>query len=236
MQAIILAGGRGTRLRPYTTVLPKPLMPVGDYPILEIVIRQLHKSGFRQILMAVGYLGELLEAYLGDGSKWGVKILYSREQEPLGTAGPVALFDGLEENFLVMNGDILTDLDYAAFFAHHQEKQGLATIATYDKKVKIDLGIIETETGGLLKDYIEKPVLSYSVSMGIYAFSRQILGHIPRGQYLDFPDLIKKLIKQAEPVYSMLFDGYWLDIGRREDYEEAAEDFAELERRFLKDG
>ena len=235
MQAIILAGGRGTRLQPYTTVLPKPLMPVGNYPILEIVIRQLHYAGFRQILMAVGYLGELIEAYLGDGSKWGVEILYSREDEPLGTAGPVALFDGLQEHFLVMNGDILTDLDYTAFFEYHQKKEGLATIATYEKKVKIDLGVIETGPNRQLTKYIEKPVLPYSVSMGIYAFARQILSHIPIGQYLDFPDLIKKLITAEKPVYSMPFDGYWLDIGRREDYEEAAEDFAELEKQFLKE-
>lgn len=235
MKAVILAGGRGTRLRPYTTVFPKPLMPIDDMPILEVVIRQLKHAGITDIVMAVGHLAELLEAYFGDGSRWGVHIAYSREAQPLGTAGPLALIPGLDDTFLVMNGDVLTTLDYRALIAEHRARGGLATIATHARNVKIDLGVIETDETGALIDYIEKPTYHYRVSMGIYIFEPAVRTYIEPGQRLDFPDLIHRLLDAGEPVRSYPFEGYWLDIGRPDDYEQAIEEFARLREQFLPD-
>lgn len=233
MQAVILAGGKGTRLAPYTTVFPKPLMPIGDMPILEIVIRQLKKHGFTKIVLAVGHLAELIEAYFGDGSKWGVEITYSREDEPLGTAGPLALLDDLDENFLVMNGDLLTDINYSDLMRHHLESGALSTISMYTKDVPISLGVLELNSNGNITDYIEKPTLKYKVSMGIYIFNKNILNHIERGKYLDFPDLIKALIQKGENVSGYMFEGYWMDIGRHEDYARVLEEFDKLKDELL---
>lgn len=228
MQAVILAGGKGKRLAPYTTVLPKPLMPIEDMPILEIVIRQLKKHGFNKIVLAVGHLSGLIEAYFGDGSKWGVDISYSREHEPLGTAGPLALVDDLEENFLVMNGDLLTNIDYSDLMHFHLEKDTLSTVSIHTKDVPISLGVLELDDEGDILDYIEKPTLKYKVSMGIYIFNKKILNHIERGKYLDFPDLIKNLIQTGENVHGYMFEGYWMDIGRPEDYSKVLEDFENM--------
>ena len=225
MQAIILAGGRGTRLAPYTTVFPKPLMPIGDVPILEIEIRQLKKHGFTRIVLAVGHLAGLIEAYFGDGSKWGVEITYSREDGPLGTAGPLALVDDPDENFLVMNGDTLTDIDYSDLMRYHLENGALSTVSVYTKDVPISLGVLELDDSGCIVDYIEKPTLKYKVSMGIYVFNKKVLNYIERGKYLDFPDLIKELIRGGENVCGYMFDGYWMDIGRHEDYSKVLEEF-----------
>ena len=228
MRAVILAGGKGTRLLPYTTVIPKPLMPVGDRPILEIIIRQLKRSGFSGVTMAVGHLAELIEAYFGDGEKYGIKIDYSREDEPLGTIGPLSLIEGLDETFLVMNGDVLTDLDYLKLVEFHEKNRAVATIATYNKKVKIDLGILEMDDSFRLKQYVEKPILDYNVSMGIYVFEPDILGFIRPMEYLDFPELVLALIKAGRKVTAYPFKGYWLDIGRGEDYTRAQEEFETL--------
>jgi len=228
MRAIILAGGKGTRLLPYTTVIPKPLMPVGERPILEVIIRQLKHNGFSQVTMAVGYLAELLEAYFRDGKKYGVEIDYSREDKPLGTIGALSLIDGLDKTFLVMNGDVLTNLDYDQLVTFHNENNAVATIATYNKEVKIDLGVLEMDESFELKNYLEKPTLRYHVSMGIYVFEPEILELIEPNGYLDFPDLVLSLIKAGKKVFAFPFDGYWLDIGRHEDYELAQEDFAKL--------
>jgi len=233
MRAVILAGGRGTRLRPYTTVFPKPLMPIGDMPILEIVIRQLRRAGITDIVMAVGHLAELLEAYFGDGSRLDVRIVYSREETPLGTAGPLALIPGLNETFLVMNGDVLTTIDYIALIAAHRRSGALSTIATHRRDVKIDLGVIETEASGRLTDYIEKPTYHYRVSMGIYVFEPAVLDYIPPGQRFDFPELILRLLRASQTVQSYPFDGYWLDIGRPDDYEQAIDEFERLKDQFL---
>lgn len=231
MRAVILAGGKGTRLRPYTTVIPKPLMPVGDRPVLELIIRQLKHYGFSRITMAVGYLAELTEAYLRDGSKYGVKIDYSREDKPLGTIGPLALIEGLQETFLVMNGDVLTDLDYSQLVDFHRENGATATIATYKKKVGIDLGIVEMDKDFRLNKYVEKPTVEYHVSMGIYVFEQEILTFIQPNGYLDFPDLVLALIKNGKKVVGFPFDGYWLDIGRQEDYDRAQVEFEALKER-----
>jgi NDP-sugar pyrophosphorylase family protein len=225
MQAIILAGGKGTRLRPYTTILPKPLMPINDMPILEVVIRQLKNNGFTKIVMAVGYLAELLEAYFGDGSRWGVEISYSREEKPLGTAGPLTLVDDLDDTFLMMNGDILTDLNYSELMNFHKQNNSKITIATYNKEVKIDLGILKVNDSHEIYEYIEKPTLIHQVSMGIYAIDKSMVEMIPRDKPFDLPDLIKLSIKNKIKVLSYSFENYWRDIGRKDDYELALEEY-----------
>ena len=224
-QAVLLAGGKGTRLRPYTTVLPKPLMPVGDYPILEILIRKLKKAGIEKIIIATGYLSHLLESYFGDGSKWGLEISYSHENEPLGTAGPLKLIDGLDEKFLLMNGDLLTDRSFADLIDFHIKEDSLMSIAVYRKEVKIDLGVLKIEEGNVV-DYIEKPTYDFHVSMGIYALNREIIKQIPEG-YFDLPDLVLKMIKEKQKISSYFFEGMWLDIGRPNDYEKALGIFEE---------
>lgn len=233
MRAIVLAGGKGTRLAPYTTVLPKPLMPIGEMPILEIVIRQLQRHGFDDLTLAVGYLAELLMAYCGDGSKFGVKLDYSREDQPLGTAGPIALVPNLDETFLVMNGDLLTTIDYGAMLKYHRERGALATIACYQRDVKIDLGVIDVSPENWVSNYIEKPTYHYTVSMGIYIFEPAILDYIPLNQRLDLPELILNLIKAEKKVNVFNFNGYWLDIGRHDDYERAIEEFSAHREEFI---
>jgi len=203
-------------------------MPVGDRPILEIIIRQLKYYGFSRVTMAVGYLAELVEAYFSDGNKYGIKIDYSREDRPLGTIGSLSLIDGLDETFLVMNGDVLTNLDYRNLLNFHKENGAIATISTYDKEIKIDLGILEMDESFRLNHYIEKPTFKYHVSMGIYVFEPEILGHIEPDEYLDFPDLVLSLIKTGKTVTAFPFNGYWLDIGRHEDYDRAQEEFETL--------
>jgi NDP-sugar pyrophosphorylase family protein len=237
-RAVILAGGLGTRLRPYTTVLPKPLMPVGDRPILDIVIRQLVRAQFERVTIATGYLAELIEAFFGDGSRYGVEVDYFREDEPLGTVGALSLIDGLDEDFLVMNGDVLTDLDYAALLARHREGGQAATIAAHTRDVQISLGVMRFDAGDdptRVTDYIEKPSTSYEVSMGIYCFSPRVREHIPAGQRLDFPDLVLRLIAAGETVRAWRSEDHWLDIGRHDDYEQAQDEFNQLRHRFLPD-
>jgi len=228
MRAIILAGGKGQRLRPYTTVLPKPLMPIGDSPILEVVLRQLKAAGITRVTMAVGYLAQLMQAFFANGERLGLTIDYSFEEKPLGTVGPLTLIPDLdgEETFLMMNGDILCTLDYRDLIRHHCASGAAATIATFRRQVKIDFGVIETSPEGLLTGYVEKPSFDYGVSMGVYCFDRRVLRHLEHGEYRDFPDLIKTLIAAGEPVASYPFDGYWLDIGRPDDYATAIEEFA----------
>jgi len=233
MRAIILAGGKGTRLEPYTTVLPKPLMPIGDMPILEVMIRQLKHFGFGNITLAVGHLGGLIEAFCGDGRQYGVKIGYSREDEPLGTAGPLSLIDDVEDDFLIMNGDLLTDLDYSDMVTFHKKANAFATLGLYQKRVKVDLGVIEADKSGCVKDYIEKPTMKYEVSMGIYVFKSQVREHIPAGERMDLPDLIKLLMSKKKTIMGYRFDGHWLDIGRYDDYQEAVKLFQSESGKFL---
>jgi len=168
MQTLILAGGKGARLQPYTNVLPKPLMPLGEHPILDIILRQIKQSGTTEVILAVGYLGHLLQAFFGDGSQYGLQITYSIEQEPLGTAGPIGLvLDRLDDDFLVMNGDLLTTLNYRHFFDFHIKMNAAATIGIYSREVKIDFGVIQSDENVFLVDYIEKPAYLFDVSMGI---------------------------------------------------------------------
>ena len=223
-RAVILAGGKGTRLHPYTTAFPKPLMPIGEMPILEIIIRQLKQAGVSDLTLSVGHLHGLLRAYFANGERWGVNIEYSLETEPLGTAGPIALVEGLDQTFLVLNGDLLCSLDYRDMIERHRASGAIATIATYSKKVTIPLGVLEIE-GERLVDYVEKPVMSYQVSMGIYALEPAALGFIPKGQRLDLPDLMKQLMASGEHINLYCFDGYWRDIGTMEEYITAGEEF-----------
>jgi len=232
MRAVILAGGKGTRLAPYTTVFPKPLMPIGEMPILEIVLRQLAHHGIQDITLAVGYLAELLMAYCGDGSKFGLRLDYSREELPLGTAGPISLIEDIQETFLVMKVDLLTTIDYSAMWKYHEERGAIATLASYRREVKIDLGVIESEEGWV-KDYIEKPTYHYAVSTGIYIFNPEVLKYVERGMRLDLPELILRLIHAGEKVNIYNFDGYWLDIGRHDDYDSAVQEFSAHRNEFL---
>lgn len=235
MRAVVLAGGKGTRLHPYTTVLPKPLMPIGDVPIVEVVLRQLARAGFTDVTMATGYLAELMMAYCGDGSKFGVTLEYSREEAPLGTAGPIALVGRLNDTFLVMNGDLLTTIDHRAMLAQHRARRATATVATFERKVPIDLGVLKLGDDDRIVDYVEKPTLEYSVSMGIYLFEPEVLRFVPRGERLDLPDLVLGLLRAGRTVQAYRHRGYWLDIGRHDDYETAIREFEARRAEFLPD-
>lgn len=225
------------RLRPYTTVLPKPLMPVGDRPILDVIVRQLRHHGFERLTIVTGHLAELIEAFFGDGEKYGIAIDYFREDEPLGTVGALALLDDLDDDFLVMNGDVLTDLAYGDFLAEHSASGAAASVAAHKREVQVSLGVLKFDDGedpDRITGYIEKPTYHYEVSMGIYAFSPRALGQIEAGQRLDFPDLVLKLLDAGETVRARRAEGnYWLDIGRHDDYETAMEEFDRLRERLL---
>jgi len=233
MKAVILAGGKGVRLYPYTSILPKPLLPIDNFPILEVVVRQLKKFGFDEMTICVGYLASLIKAFFGNGTNFGVKIKYSEEHTQLGTAGPLSLVKGLDENFLLMNGDLLTNLDYKDMFENHIKSRSIATIAICKRKVPVTLGIIELDRNKKVLDYIEKPNLYHYVSMGIYVFKKDIFKYIKKNKYFNLPDLIKKLIKENEKINSYVFRGKWLDIGRPEDYKEAVETFKKNKKLFL---
>ena len=233
MKAVILAGGKGTRLAPYTQILPKPLMPIGDMPILEVMLLQMKAAGIDQVVLTVGHLSELLCAFFKDGSQFGLNISYSYEKCPLGTAGPIVLVDGLDETFMVTNGDVLTTLNLRDLIRFHQEQKGIATIAAHHRQSKIDLGVIQSDGNHQITGYIEKPVYDFLVSMGIYVFEPAVLSYIAREQYLDFPDLVKKLIAAGERVVAYEFNGYWEDLGRADDYERASEDFEKMRSQFL---
>lgn len=235
MRAVILAGGKGTRLHPYTVVFPKPLMPIDDMPIIEIIVRQLAHYGFTHLTMAVGHLEELMTAFLGDGSRFGLKIDYSSEDKPLGTAGPLKRIPDLPETFLVMNGDLLTTLNYGQLMEIHRKSNHDLTIASHQREVQIDFGVLETDADGIVRDYIEKPKMDYTVSMGSYVFNRCALDYIPENDYFDFPDLIRAMM-QERTVGTHAHSGLWLDIGRHADYEEAQQVFAEQRDVFLPNG
>jgi NDP-sugar pyrophosphorylase family protein len=223
MKTVILAGGQGTRLMPYTSILPKPLMPLGDRAILELVVNQLGQKGFVDITLSVGHLGHLIEAVFGTGAYHNVEINYVREDVPLGTAGSLRLVEGLDDTFLVLNGDLVTTVDYRALVRAHQASNNLVTIATKLRPVHVDYGVMEIDPGkGRLQRvvrYVEKPVLDWFVSMGIYVLEPQALDFIPDSGYFDFPDLVQKLLDVGAPIGAFVHDGLWLDIGRREDHE-----------------
>ncbi len=226
-RAIILAGGKGTRLKPYTISLPKPLVPVGEMPIIEIIIRQLANAGFDHITITVNHMADIIRAFCGDGSKWNVKIDYSLENKPLSTMGPLKLINDLPENFLIINGDVLTDLDLGKFYDEHVSEKNIFTISAFAREQKVDYGVLESGKDNKLIGFLEKPTNYYNVSMGVYMASNKILEYIPEDQFYGFDHLMLDLIKMNNPATVRLFSGYWLDIGRPDDYEKACNDFEE---------
>jgi len=235
IRVVILAGGKGTRLKPYTTIFPKPLMPIGDMPILEVVLRQLKYFGFKKITLSVNHLADLIQTFFGDGSRLGLDISYCMEDKPLGTAGSLSLVENLTDNFLVMNGDILTTIDYSAIMKHHIDCYAAATIGAFSREVKIDFGVLDINEGGELLAYNEKPKLEYIVSMGVNAFHKSVLELIPYSEYLDIPTLMMNLKSAGKLVKVFQSDCRWLDIGRPDDYEEAVELFEENKSKYMKD-
>ena len=226
MKAVILAGGKGRRLEPYTAVLPKPLMPVGENPILELILRQLRKSGVDEVILAVGHLAGLIQTYFSDGRDLGIKLTYHMEDVPLGTVGPLkAMEDMLDDPFfLVMNGDVMTDLDFRDVIEFHRKENSVLTIAVNRRDVFIDFGVVELSENRIV-GYSEKPSLHYWVSMGVYVFSREALRFIPRGEKYDLPQLVWRLLEKNQKVSAYRYEGFWLDIGREDDFRKAQEEF-----------
>jgi NDP-mannose synthase len=226
VRAVILAGGRGRRLEPYTSVLPKPLMPVGDRAIVEIIVDRLVECGITDITLCVGYLAHLIEAVF-NGRPRGARMSYVREDEPLGTAGPLRLVEGLGQTFLLMNGDLLTDLRFDQLLAVHRRAGNVVTIATHERRHVVDYGVLHTVPGESprLVAYEEKPESSLTVSMGVYVIEPEALARVPASGYFDFPQLVQRLLDEGLAVGTFPFEGFWLDIGRRDDYELALEHF-----------
>lgn len=232
--AVILCGGIGARLRPYTLTIPKPLMPIGSSPILEILIRQLKQNGFEKIILAVNYRAEMIRAYFGDGKQLGVSIEYCEEAEPLGTIGPLNLIPHLPEKFLLLNGDILTDLNFSDLLDRHQPHEALLTIPLSRREHCIDFGVFELNKNLGMQNFQEKPTLSFAVSMGVYGVSASILPLIPPQQLFGFDHLMKKILDEKQKVSCYYHAGFWLDIGRHEDYAKAQDDWLHLEKAILK--
>ncbi len=234
MQAVILAGGKGTRLKPFTYTLPKPLMPIGEKPILEILLKQLKYHGIKDIILSINHLSEIIMAFFGNGKKLGLNIRYSEEKKPLGTAGPLSLLKNkLDEDFIVMNGDLLTTINFKEILNYHKKKKGIATIGTYKRDASIDFGVLDIDNG-ILKNYIEKPKYHYDVSVGINIFNKKCLKYLDKNKKMDIPDFILKIKNNNEIINC--FDCnkyYWLDIGRVDDYQIANEFFIKHEKEFL---
>ncbi len=235
-RAVILAGGKGSRLKPYTVVLPKPLMPIGDYPILEVIVRQLAAQNFDRITLSVNHQAELIRAFFGDGNRWNLRIDYSMESQPLSTVAPLKLIPDLPEQFILMNGDVLTDLNFETFLNAHIKRAGLFTIAASERDHLVDYGVLGTNADGCLNSFTEKPVLNYLVSMGIYAVNRSILEFIPAGRKYGFDDLMLDLIARGEQVRVERCRNYWLDIGRVDDYMRAIDEFEKKREQLLPNG
>lgn len=234
-KAVILAGGAGSRLRPYTLILPKPLMPVGDLSVLELLLRQLRQSGIRDVIITLGHLGSIIRALCGDGSKWGLSIEYSDEPTPLGTIGPLRLLRSeLTRTFVVTNGDLVTDLDIGALLVSHKRHGGIATVASYCKRVKIDLGVLHRNADLRIVGFEEKPTLEYWVSMGTYVFEPEIIDYVPESGPFGFDDLMHTLLQRNVPVHSYEHTGYWRDIGRKDDFEQVQEEFGALREQILR--
>ncbi|PNY79574.1 nucleotidyltransferase family protein [Deinococcus koreensis] len=234
MHAVIMAGGKGTRLRPYTTCVPKPLVPIGDrYSILEILLLQLRHHGVTSVTLAIGHMGGLIRAFIGDGHRFGLDVSYVSEDQPLGTVGPVLpILADLPERFLMMNGDVLTDLDFSALHRAHTESGAPITVATYHRRISSEFGVLDVQSGHIV-GFREKPVIDFEVSMGIYALDRATLQGYAAGQSLGVDVLIGDLLRRGQAPSTFPFGGYWLDIGRPEDYDRANAEFAELQYQLL---
>lgn len=234
IRAVILAGGKGTRLAPYTTVLPKPLMPLDGMPILEIVLRQLKAHGVEAVTLTVGYLAPLIRAYLDQSSLCQMlNLTYHHEASPLGTAGALATVEDLNDTFIAMNGDILTTLDYSALVRFHKEQGATLTVAVTKKRIQVELGILQLDEDACIVGYDEKPVKEYPASMGIYVYEPRALSFIEPNAYLDLPTLVLRLIEKGERVCGFQSDAFWLDIGNRDDYERAVVEFSTNKAAFL---
>lgn len=229
IEAVILAGGRGTRLRPYTTAIPKPLVPVGDHPILSIVLKQLKAAGVTKVTLTISHFAEIIMAVFGDGRKHGLEIAYSIEDKPLGTVAPLKLLNDLPERFIVMNGDLLTDIDYRAVYQSHLEAGCELTVATFKRDAKIDLGVIEVDSKTLrATGFREKPTYHFNVSTGVYVYNRSLLERVPSGKIYGLDNLVLDMLKDEIPINTYPHPGYWLDIGRPDDYEKANQDVEKL--------
>jgi len=224
MQAVILAGGKGTRLEPYTTEIPKPLVPLGGKPIIETLLTRLKSHGVIDVTICVNHLAHLIAAVLDDGKRLGLDIRYSLEDKPLSTVAPLKLVDNLKDNFIVANGDILTDLDFSRLYQNHLESGCKLSVATHRRLNKIDYGVIGVGDDGRVNSFKEKPVYDFTVSMGIYVFSRSVLDVVPEKEPFGFDHLMLKLLELKEPINTYPFEGYWMDIGRPDDYEQVKED------------
>jgi NDP-mannose synthase len=229
-QAVVLAGGQGMRLRPFTHVLPKPLLPIGETPILDVVLKRLAADGCTRVTLAVGYLGHMIELYCGSGERWGLDIDYFREETPLGTVGALGVMDGIPDApFVVMNGDVLSDLSFAELLQSHEREDPELTIASFNRTVRDELGIIEIDGGRRVVGYHEKPEHRYLVSMGIYVLTPAAVELVPTGERMDFPDLVQALLQADRKVHSHVHDGYWMDLGRPDDFARANDEFAGLQ-------
>lgn len=225
LHAVILAGGKGTRLAPYTTTLPKPLVPVGERPILEIILNQLAKNNVTNVTMAVNHMAQLIQAFFGNGDNYDLDIQYSLEKKPLSTVAPIKLIKNLPNNFFVMNGDILTDIDYQKLYSHHISSGALVTVATYKRLSYIDYGVLTIDKKTkCISGFEEKPFKEFDVSMGVYVFSKEVLDIVPENIAFGFDDLVFKLLNLNKKINTYHHKGYWLDIGRPEDYAKANED------------
>lgn len=231
-KAVVLAGGKGTRLRPLTVSFPKPLVPLGDKPILEILLLRLKSFGITDITISTGYLSQLITSLCNDGSGYGVNIDYVHEDEPLGTAGALSLIEDLTDNFLVMNGDLLTTLNFSAMMDFHVAQDADVTIGVYSREIKIDFGVVETD-GDQFVGFKEKPTLYHDVSMGVNILSKRVTEYVAKNTYLDMPDLILKVHENGGKVCCYKEDCYWLDIGRMDDYAQAQQDYEENREKFL---
>ncbi len=228
MKALLLAGGLGTRLRPFTEVIPKPLLPLGENALMEVQIASLKDFGFDEIFVATNYKSDYIEAYLGDGSKYGVSLVFSREEKPLGTCGPLSLLrDRLTEPFIVMNGDILTKANLAAIHAFAARQNSCLTVGTKIITTPFRFGNVQTDEAGYILDVEEKPEFKLEILAGIYSMKPEIFAFIPDDEYFGMDTLIKIMLEARSPISRYLIKEYWLDIGQVEDYSHARDAYAE---------
>ena len=234
IKAVILAGGKGTRLRPLTAIFPKPLVPLGHKPIIDVLLNKLKQTGLKEITISTGYLAELIMAVCGDGSKYNLNIGYVGEESPLGTAGALGHMDLGDGSVIVMNGDLLTTLNFQKLIAYHEQQSADITIALHEREVKIDFGVVDSDDKGVFSGFREKPVFKYEVSMGVNVLSSKARNLVEKNKYLDMPDLILKVHESGGRVCCYREDCYWLDIGRMDDYAQAQDDFEKNQEMFIK--
>lgn len=230
MEAVVLAGGKGSRLGPLTDEIPKPLVTIGDRPIIEILLSRMKHCGVTRVHVAVNHLAHLIKEAVGEGERFGLEIVYAHEAAPLSTVGPVKTIASLPESFLVVNGDILTDLDFADLYDQHIKSDALLTVAVHRRTNLTDFGVLEIDSGGRVTSFTEKPTHQLLVSMGVYVFSREILKLVPAGVPFGFDDLMHLMLRQDKKVQTYCYDGYWLDVGRPEDYLQAQRDIERVQK------